>query len=540
MNADRALKEIEAANAQGRPAQLADADLRKAELDNAYLVGANLFRARLNATRLNGANLTGANLTGANMRYARLNDAEMLGAILDGANMTGAELNGAELSGAQLQNAKTGKIDGTPRSLPDEWKLVGKALVGPCANLEGASFSFGGDLSNTNLDGARLDESSLYHTKSGGIRGVPSALPSRWSLVDGYLIGPDADLGGADLGGSDLRGVSSGSIIGRPRSLPARWKLVDGYLAGPGANLRDARLIDIDLTGADLTGADLTGADLTGATLKRTILTDADLTRAVIKGADFTGAVLAGVILTEESYADINGAPSELPDGWEIVKKTLQKSVATKEHYDIHAPTSPAFERWFGKSRVVDALGAPLLMYHSTQDPGFYEFDLKKIAPGQVGFYFTSSLENAGTYFRKRGRIKDPTPLDRYDRTHGGIYRLWVRLENPFEFDAQGAMWNKLKVPKYPRARMTYQVIAAAKRSGYDGVIFRNIRDFGGLHEFQGPSDVYVAFSPTQIKSALFNDGSYSLTDPDIRKNPRRTSKRKTSRRSSRRKTSRR
>jgi hypothetical protein len=41
---------------------------------------------------------------------------------------------------------------------------------------------------------------------------------------------------------------------------------------------------------------------------------------------------------------------------------------------------------------------------------------------------------------------------------------------------------------------------------------------------------VYIAFEPTQIKSALVNDGSYSSTDPDMRKNPRRTSRRKTSR----------
>ena len=42
---------------------------------------------------------------------------------------------------------------------------------------------------------------------SGGVTG-PATLPAGWSLVDGYLLGPDANLVGADLSGDNLTGVN--------------------------------------------------------------------------------------------------------------------------------------------------------------------------------------------------------------------------------------------------------------------------------------------------------------------------------------------
>ena len=97
-------------------------------------------------------------------------------------------------------------------------------------------------------------------------------------VVNGYLVGPGANLSGADLSGetlgvdlskanlaqsdltnanlgaSDLSGVTSGGITGTPSSLPSGYIVANGYLVGP----------DVNLTGADLDGADLSAADLTG------------------------------------------------------------------------------------------------------------------------------------------------------------------------------------------------------------------------------------------------------------------------------------
>ena len=75
-----------------------------------------------------------------------------------------------------------------------------------------------------------------------------------------------ANLTDAVLTGAVLTGVQSGAIVGTV-TLPTGWIIVDGYLVGPGANLTSALLTGALLTGVDLTGANLKGATLTGATM---------------------------------------------------------------------------------------------------------------------------------------------------------------------------------------------------------------------------------------------------------------------------------
>ena len=95
-----------------------------------YLVGSG---ANLKGAALAGANLPGATLTGAN-----LSGANLTGANLTGANFKNANLDGAALAGANLTGASSGKIDGTPASLPDKWQLLNRFLVGPGADLRSA------------------------------------------------------------------------------------------------------------------------------------------------------------------------------------------------------------------------------------------------------------------------------------------------------------------------------------------------------------------------------------------------------------------
>jgi len=57
-----------------------------------------------------------------------------------------------------------------------------------------------------------------------------------------------------------------------------------------------------------------------------------------------------------------------------------------------------AFKKWFGKSKVVDAEGKPLVVYHGTMGGGFVEFDLGKIDKHHSGFFFTNSKEVAESY----------------------------------------------------------------------------------------------------------------------------------------------
>jgi hypothetical protein len=131
---------------------------------------------------------------------------------------------------------------------------------------------------------------------------------------------------------------------------------------------------------------------------------------------------------------------------------------AIKERYEITPPASPEFRSWFGKSRSVDDSGAPVLLYHGTKKGGFTAFDPAKADPHHPGFYFTNDLAVAKTYFGIDGDIEDPTPS--LDGTHpssaAGAYRAWVRLDNPFVHDAEGANWNRMQVPEYPGLHRTY------------------------------------------------------------------------------------
>ena len=60
---------------------------------------------------------------------------------------------------------------------------------------------------------------------------------------------------------------------------------------------------------------------------------------------------------------------------------------------------TPEFKKWFGKSKIVDKSGNPLVVYHATNKE-FNEFKFKgeKLTSLGIGFYFTPSLTKAKQY----------------------------------------------------------------------------------------------------------------------------------------------
>ena len=70
-----------------------------------------------------------------------------------------------------------------------------------------------------------------------------------------------------NLASADLEGIRSGGITGVPFALPASWSLISGFLIGPWADLSGADLAGLDLSGLDFSGAYMAGAILTGAQL---------------------------------------------------------------------------------------------------------------------------------------------------------------------------------------------------------------------------------------------------------------------------------
>jgi len=127
----------------------------------------------------------------------------------------------------------------------------------------------------------------------------------RW--VDGDLAGVDltgadltnagldaTDVSGTNFTDADLQGVSSAELSGTPSALPPDYTVIGGYLLGP----------DVTLDGEELGGDNLSGVDLSGATLDRSVFTDANLTDANLTDADLIFATMTGATLTGVSWSN--------------------------------------------------------------------------------------------------------------------------------------------------------------------------------------------------------------------------------------------
>jgi uncharacterized protein YjbI with pentapeptide repeats len=308
-----------------------------------YLLGpeANLSGANLSGKTLTGYNLSNANLFSANLSGAVLADVDIFNANLLGADLRGIRSSGLLYPPGALPDGWS--LVYPPGALPDGWSLASGYLIGPEADLTGAtlrgvslpSANLSGanltdailswadlrwaDLSSTSLGGVDLSTVDLRGVISGGIVSGPSSLPPGWHFRAGYLIGPSAnlvgadlsgvvmtgfDLTGSDLTGANLTGVRSGSVAGNHSTLlPTGWKLIAGHLVGPGANLGGAELAGADLTGIDLAGTNLIYSNLSGA---------------VLNGCNLSGVQLFGADLAGIRASGITGTPTSLPGSWQL------------------------------------------------------------------------------------------------------------------------------------------------------------------------------------------------------------------------------
>lgn len=259
---------------------------------------------------------------------------------------------------------------------------------------------------------------------------------------------------------------------------------------------------------------------------------------------------------------------------------------------------TPEFKRWFGDSKVVDAEGRPLVVYHGTVYGGFTKFD-KRMAGV---FFFTDNKQMALSYandvgkdplggqdfpitFHTLAQIKDflgrrenrhlaellaesdpalyeawmarlaqwtaprsasgvsdaalvramTSVVNNLPQGRYGLYAAFLSLQNPLIVDAGGSEWTRIpyhavadvvgrdavekafaQLRLRPQLYMTTDDLVLVARSNQnDGLIVRNCKDYLGR---TGPAgDIFVAFEPTQIKSANHNRGTFDPHDADIR-----------------------
>jgi hypothetical protein len=225
---------------------------------------------------------------------------------------------------------------------------------------------------------------------------------------------------------------------------------------------------------------------------------------------------------------------------------------------------TPEFRKWFGDSKVVDENGRPLVVYHGTgSDIESFNASGGTGKTFETGAFFSDSPAVANTY----ASGTSPT-----------VVPVHLSLKNPVVIDAGGANWArigqkaKILLPeteistkedddllaelgveaassgtkKLKAKNTTLKAIFGrelynddtlstddlarwARKQGYESVIIKNVIDrgpSGAMHTDAAsvPSTLYVAFEPTQIKSAIGNRGTFDPTDPRINNAMRRQS----------------
>lgn len=162
------------------------------------------------------------------------------------------------------------------------------------------------------------------------------------------------------------------------------------------------------------------------------------------------------------------------------------RAAAVQSFYDrpnVLFQEETAFQRWFGDSKVVDEEGRPLVVYHGTLSE-FSKFDPARIE-SEDGFFFTDSPVNAAEYAGYHGGLQSEG---------GNIMPVYLRITNPYIYTAKEWANGEGLDP------------VDARSAGYDGAIIKG----------QDGADTFLAFDPSQIKSAIGNAGAYDPRNLDI------------------------
>lgn len=184
--------------------------------------------------------------------------------------------------------------------------------------------------------------------------------------------------------------------------------------------------------------------------------------------------------LQEGSYEVSELSPEEAADFFKFSKP--------------RATETAAFKKWFGDSKVIDESGRPLVVYHGTVKD-FDAFD-------QNAEPFSYESDRGKQFFLDNPRGASDYAIGTSDAYGGNanVMPVYLRMENPRIEEVDGSpseWWDENGDGLY----WELDVIG----SGHDGLIVRG-----------DDETMYVTSNPVQIKSAIGNNGDYSLTDPNI------------------------
>ena len=208
---------------------------------------------------------------------------------------------------------------------------------------------------------------------------------------------------------------------------------------------------------------------------------------------------------------------------------------------------SPYFKKWFGKSKVVDENGEPLVVYHGTPGGEFNVFDYDRIGnlgrmEGQ-GFYFATDKGMAQSYMGKDGRlmevyldIEKPMSVEQKGFDADTLETLLMEIaEEQHRYDPEvpidegfladyGGLYNAVDLISKNETALDQlgDLMGAGVNAEFINTALKKVTGFDGVkakitdkaNDFT--SDIYVAFSPEQIKSATGNRGTFDAGERNI------------------------
>jgi ADP-Ribosyltransferase in polyvalent proteins len=150
----------------------------------------------------------------------------------------------------------------------------------------------------------------------------------------------------------------------------------------------------------------------------------------------------------------------------------------------------PRAERDANLSKMLEGSAAKKRLYHAT-DKDIVSYDKSKLGTNpdtahqtsQLGFFLTDSTDEATGYAGKR--------------KGANIQPVYANIKNPYV-----TTWDNIHEADGSELQQKL------KGLGYDGVLIKD----------KGMPDNYVAFEPTQIKSAIGNRGTYDINEPEVNK----------------------
>lgn len=229
------------------------------------------------------------------------------------------------------------------------------------------------------------------------------------------------------------------------------------------------------------------------------------------------GKKILGVIrtdLTKEQAQAIDPYTWKKDGGYFIRKVYLKGDDTPMMSRTADSQTeTPEFKRWFGDSKVVDAEGRPLVMYHGTMRD-FDAFDPD--APAATEYTGAKAI-----YVSPETRFAN----DYADGGGGNVMPVYVKATNPFDFENAehvAALEAYEKANRYTE-RSVSNFVGDVKRGDWEAIESRKVQaaikamGHDGFYLIESGVKNLGVYSPIQIKSAIGNNGQFDPANPDIR-----------------------